>query len=242
MTIRWIWAFLDRPAAQFDECAEFWSAVTGSTVSPRRGANSEFVTLLPESGAPTVKMQAIEGGPRVHLDLDVDDIPAETERAVGLGATLVLEHPDYVVLKSPHGLTFCLTPADRGGGELTPTVTGPEGDRSRLDQVCLDIGAADFDDEVRFWQELTGWNFVPTTEDEFMRLRPDPVLPMGMLLQRLGEDRPTSAHVDLASTDIHATAAWHEKLGARRLSAGVSWLVLADPAGQPYCVTGRKPA
>ncbi|MFC9999587.1 VOC family protein, partial [Nocardia sp. NPDC127526] len=235
MTIRWIWAFLDRPAAQFDECAEFWSAVTGSTVSPRRGANSEFVTLLPESGTPTVKMQAIEGGPRVHLDLDVDDIPADTERAVALGATLMLEHPDYVVLKSPHGMTFCLTPADRGGGELTPTVTGPEGDRSRLDQVTLDIGAADYEDEMRFWQELTGWNLTAATLPEFTRLRADPPLPINLLLQRLDETRPTSAHVDLACTDRHATAAWHEKLGAHRLGEGSHWIVMTDPAGQAYC-------
>ncbi|WP_067547714.1 VOC family protein [Nocardia crassostreae] len=243
MTIRWVWAFLDRPAAQFDECAEFWATVTGSALSPRRGENSEFLTLLPESGASLVKMQAIAGDePRLHLDLDVDDIPAETRRAVGLGATLVLEHPDYTVLKSPHGMIFCLTPAGRGGGELTPTVVGPEGDRSRLDQVTLDIGAADHDDEVRFWKELTGWNLTASTLPEFTRLRADPQQAINLLLQRLGADRPTSAHVDLACTDRHATAAWHEKLGARRLAEGSNWLVMTDPAGQVYCLTGRTPA
>ncbi|UGT42542.1 VOC family protein [Nocardia yamanashiensis] len=242
MTIRWMWAFLDRPAAQFDECAEFWSAVTGTTVSAKRGENSEFVTLLPDSGGATVKMQAVPDAARVHLDLDVDDVAAATERAIGLGATLVLEHPDYMVLKSPHGMTFCFTPSGRGAGELTPTVRGPAGDRSRLDQVCVDIGTSDYEDEVRFWTEVTGWHRTPGSLPEFTRLTADPRLPIGMLLQRLTEDRPTSAHVDLACTDIEATGAWHEKLGARQVQRGRHWLVMADPAGQAYCLTGREPA
>ncbi|UFS97031.1 VOC family protein [Nocardia huaxiensis] len=242
MTVRWIWAFLDRPAAQFEEAARFWTTVTGTRLSPTRGANSEFVTLLPDSGGPSVKMQAVASDPRVHLDLDVDDVAGETERAIGLGATLVLEHPDYRVLKSPHGMIFCLTPAERSGGELPSRVTGPDGDESRLDQVCLDIGATDYDDEVRFWTELTGWTWQPGSLPEFSRLRPEATVPIRLLLQRLEEDRPTSAHIDLACTDIEATAAWHEKLGAHVIERERHWIVMTDPAGQPYCLTGRVPA
>lgn len=242
MTIRWIWAFLDRPTTQFDECTAFWTAVTGTRLSPARGEHSEFVTLLPESGAPTVKMQAVGGEARVHLDLDVDDIGAEVERAVQLGAVVVHRHSDYTVLRSPHGVTFCLTPAGRGAGELSPVVTGPDGDLSRLDQVCLDIGPSDHADEVRFWTELTGWTWHCGSLPEFSRLTADPVLPIGMLLQRLGDDRPASAHIDMACTDIEATAAWHQRLGARLVERGARWIVMADPAGQPYCLTGREPA
>ncbi|WP_067700533.1 VOC family protein [Nocardia jejuensis] len=241
MTIRWIWAFLDRPTAQFERCLEFWTAVTGTTPSPRRGEFDEFLTLLPESGDPTVKMQAIGGPPRVHLDLDVDDVTAATEQAVRFGATIVFDHPDYTVLRSPHGLIFCFTPAGEHG-TLSPVITGPEGDRSRLDQICLDIGAADHESEVRFWTALTGWTWRPGTLPEYSRLQPNSPLPISLLLQRLREDRPTSAHIDLACTDIEATAAWHEKLGARRLTRGQEWLVMADPTGQPYCLTGRIPA
>ncbi|WP_067566751.1 VOC family protein [Nocardia acidivorans] len=241
MTIRWIWTFLDQPATQFDACAEFWSAVTATTLSARRGENSEFVTLLPDSGAPAVKMQAVPHGPRIHLDLDVDDIPSQVNRAVTLGATLVLEHPDFTVLKSPHGMIFCLTPAGNEG-DIAPVVTGPQGDRSRLDQVCLDIGPSDYDDEVRFWTELTGWSWTSGRLPEFSRLTPDSALPVKLLLQRLEQDRPTAAHVDLACSDIETTAAWHERLGARRVrNGGAGWLVMADPAGQEYCLTGRDP-
>ncbi|MVU77089.1 VOC family protein [Nocardia sp. ET3-3] len=247
MTIRWVWAFLDRPAAQFDSAAEFWTAVTGTTLSPRRGDHDEFVTLLPESGAATVKMQAIGGPARVHLDLDVDDVSAATDRAVALGATLaednvLTEHIGYAVLRSPAGMTFCFTPFHDTAGPLAPTVVGPSGDRSRLDQICLDIGDSDYAREARFWTDLTGWAWRPGSLPEFSRLSPRPDLPLDLLLQRLGENRPTSAHPDLACTDFEATAAWHEKLGARRVERGANWMVMADPTGQPYCLTGRKPA
>ncbi|MBL1080171.1 VOC family protein [Nocardia sp. 2] len=244
MTVRWLWAFLDRPAAHFDESARFWTTVTGTRLSPARGTNSEFVTLLPDSGAPSVKMQAVASDPRVHLDLDVDDVAAATERAVELGATLVLENPDYMVLKSPHGMIFCHTPAGRNGEDrqLPSRVTGPAGDQSRLDQVCLDIGNDAYDDEVRFWTELTGWHWEPGSLPEFSRLTASPALPLRLLLQRLGENRPTSAHIDVACTDREATATWHEKLGAHLIERERNWIVMTDPAGQPYCLTGRVPA
>ncbi|MFI6866769.1 VOC family protein [Nocardia sp. NPDC050406] len=239
--IRWLWIFLDRPADRFDENARFWTTVTATSLSPTRGENSEFVTLLPESGRPSVKMQAVADDSRVHLDLDVDDVGAAAKRAQELGATLVLEHPDYIVLKSPHGMTFCLTPADRAEIEFPPLVTGPDGSQSRLDQVCIDIGATDYDAETRFWTELTGWTHRPGTLPEFARINPEQPLPVKILLQRLDEDRPTSAHVDLACSDIDAVARWHESLGARQVSRGAHWIVMADPADQPYCLTGREP-
>ncbi|MRH89643.1 VOC family protein [Nocardia sp. SYP-A9097] len=241
MTIRWVWAFIDCPATQFGKCAEFWTAVTGTTLSAKRGEHDEFVTLLPASGTPSLKMQSVPHSPRIHLDLDVEDVPAAVEHAVKLGATKVFEHPDYTVLRSPHGMIFCLTPAGTAG-DFAPVVIGPAGDRSRLDQVCLDIGPSAHADEVRFWSELTGWRWTPGSLPEFSRLTPEPALPIKMLLQRLNEDRPTTAHPDLACTDIDATATWHEKLGARRVSRGSHWIVMADPAGQSYCLTGRDPA
>ncbi|NNH71096.1 VOC family protein [Nocardia uniformis] len=239
--IRWIWVFLDRPAARFDESAQFWTAITETRVSETRGENSEFVTLLPESGAPSVKMQAVPDDTRIHLDLDVDDVGTETKRAQELGATLVLEHPDYTVLKSPHGMTFCLTPAGGSGGEPTPVVRSPDGARSRLDQVCIDIGASDYEAESRFWAEFTGWSTSASARSEYSRLRPDEPLAIKILLQRLDEDRPTSAHLDLACSDVDATAAWHESLGARLIDRRPDWTVLEDPSGQPYCITARQP-
>lgn len=245
--IRWIWAFLDRPAAQFDDGAAFWTTVTGTTLSERRGDRDEFVTLLPDYGAPTLKMQVIDGPPRVHLDLDVDDVQAATDHALSLGATLagdyiLTQRIGYSVLHSPAGMTFCLTPFREPMGGLAPTVTGPAGDRSRVDQICLDIGTSDYAVESRFWTDLTGWAWRPASLPEFSRLSARPGVPVDLLLQRLGGDRPTSAHPDIACTNVDATADWHETLGAKRIQRGKQWQVMTDPAGQTYCLTGRTPA
>ena len=50
---------------------------------------------------------------RHHLDFTVDDVEAEIERLVALGATRVPdwdyeEGADYVVLHDPEGNAFCL--------------------------------------------------------------------------------------------------------------------------------------
>jgi hypothetical protein len=242
--IRWAWAFLDRPAQRFDDCATFWSTITGSQLSPRRGANDEFVTLLPDPAlfaAAGIKMQAVTGLGGVHIDLDVDDIAAAVRIALDLGADLVANHPDYAVLRSPSGQAFCFTPSGRAKGQPAPAVPAPDGTLSRLDQVCLDIGASDHDIETQFWTTLTGWDLQQGRLPEFSRLRPKEPLPVQLLMQCLGEDRTTSAHIDLSSSDIDATAAWHESLGATQIQREEHWIVMNDPADAVYCVTARDP-
>ncbi|MFC9266346.1 VOC family protein [Streptomyces zhihengii] len=53
--------------------------------------------------AGTQQMQA-------HLDVQVDDLEAETERACALGATMAKYQPqeDVRVMRDPHGHPFCL--------------------------------------------------------------------------------------------------------------------------------------
>jgi hypothetical protein len=46
----------------------------------------------------------------VHLDIETDDVPAETERLLALGATLVEERKGYRILADPGGLLFCVVP------------------------------------------------------------------------------------------------------------------------------------
>ena len=71
----WIQVFLDVPAADLEPAVAFWSAVTGWRPSDRRGEDGQFLTLLPAAGSAYVKVQAIDGPPGVHLDLDSTDRP-----------------------------------------------------------------------------------------------------------------------------------------------------------------------
>ncbi|MFD3745126.1 VOC family protein [Nocardia sp. NPDC058633] len=241
--IRWTWAFLDRPVDTFAECARFWATVTGSTLSPPRGEHDEFRTLLPASGPAWVKMQAVDGDGGIHLDLDVDDIAAAVSTATGLGARVVAELTDYTVLESPAGQTFCLTPADENAStDPAPVtvVTAPDGTVTRLDQICLDLSPNDIDADTAFWRALTRWTSKPSSRPEYSRLR-GPDQPLHLLLQRLDDPRPAGAHADLASSNIAATATWHESLGATRITDADEWIVLRDPGNALYCVTSRDP-
>jgi hypothetical protein len=46
---------------------------------------------------------------RVHLDLRCDRVADEVERVIGLGASIVAEYDDHVVLRDPEGNEFCLS-------------------------------------------------------------------------------------------------------------------------------------
>lgn len=237
MSIRWTYAFVDRPRALLDPTRAFWTAVTDTRPSEPRGDEGEFVTLVVEGADPCVKVQGVEAGPGgAHLDLSVEDVPAFVASALTLGADTVAEHDGWTVLRSPAGQLFCAVPWH--GESVRPPVV----DGSRLDQVSLDIGPGSYDAEVAFWSALLpDWASLRGALPEFHVLKPPPGLPIRILLQRLGEDRPASAHLDLACADIGTTTARHERLGASVVSHGTHWTVMRDPAGGVYCLTGRDP-
>jgi catechol 2,3-dioxygenase-like lactoylglutathione lyase family enzyme len=237
--IRWMYAFLDRPRTAYDQACAFWAAVTGATRSAPRGDAGEFATLLPADGDPYLKTQAVGDDGGTHLDLCVDDVDALRTAALALGAAAVAEQDGYHVLRSPGGVVFCSVPWH---GELTrPGVrTGPHGERSRLDQVCLDVAAEAADAEVDFWARLTGWQRVTGSLPEFTVVQSPAGAPLRLLVQRLGTGAP-GAHLDLAcGADIAAVRAAHEALGATVDDERPSWTVLRDPAGVRYCLTGRN--
>ncbi len=65
-------------------------------------------------------------------------------------------------------------------------------------------------------------------------------MPLRLLLQRLGDERPgVSAHLDLACDDRDAEAARHLALGAEHVRRTDWWTTLRDPAGRDYCLTRR---
>ena len=237
--IRWVYAFIDRPLDRFEESSAFWTAVTGTVLSAPRGEQGEFVTLLPQQpGADAyLKLQGVGGDGGAHLDLAVDNYEVFRAEAVASGATVVDDHGSWVVLRSPGGQLFCAMPWD-GAAERPEPAVGV-----RLDQVAIDLAPSVFDAEVDFWAGLTGWGSDRGSRPEFRMVRP-PVaagVPVQILLHRLGEERPTSAHLDLACADVAATTALHLRLGAEEVRRERLWTVMRDPAGGTYCLTSRDP-
>ncbi len=236
----WISAFLDLEADHHAAGQTFWAAATGYDVSPARGDDAEFTTLLPADGDAMLRVQRrSEGASRLHLDLHVADPRAAADRAVELGAAEVADPGlGYVVLTSPAGLTFCLVthPAS-----VRPVAASWDGGSSLVDQVCLDVPPSAHGVELGFWASLTGFVASPARLSQFTRLRGPDSQPIRFLVQRLDDEGPAGAHLDLASTDRAAEVARHEALGAAVVFEGDVWTVLLDPGGLRYCVTGRDP-
>ncbi|MFB9358226.1 VOC family protein [Actinoplanes nipponensis] len=236
--IRWISAFIDRPVARLDEAVAFWTAVTGTKPAPQEDPG--FVRLHSATSDDWLEIQGVRDGPGgAHLDLAVTDVAAFAATARDAGATTVADHGSWQVLRSPAGQAFCVA-AGPGGRVLPRALTAPDGTRTLLDQVCLDVGPAGYDTEVAFWAGLTGWR-LERLPPCFHRLTPQPRLAVRILLQRTDHEQPPSAHLDLACSDVRAARARHEQLGAAFVGEWPEWTVMRDPAGGRYCLTGRVP-
>jgi hypothetical protein len=243
MTPRWATAFLDFPEETYDAGAGFWSAVSGYSRSPQRGEDGQFATLVPPGGQDFLRVQRLGGGgPRVHLDLSVDDLASAVDEACALGATVVGQpYDDVTILRSPGGFVFCLVPGT--GGERPAPTTWPGGRTSYVDQVCLDVPPSRYDDELAFWAALTGWQRRdPRPGSEFGRVTGPPDQPLFLLLQRLDDEQEAvTAHPDWSASDHEAEVSAHVAAGAEVQGRFEGWTVLRDPAGLPYCVTRRRP-
>lgn len=244
----WVTLFLDFPADAFERGVAFWREVTGSGLSPLRGANGEFATLLPATGDACLRVQRVAAGPGgCHLDMHVDaateSLAAEADRARELGAAVRHAQDGLVVADSPGGFTFCLVEWDGESVVPEPALFG--GTASRADQLCLDVPAAGFARECSFWAALTGVSPRAGARPEFHVLRRPDGIGVRLLFQRRDDAAPgdrVTGHVDFACADRRRLAAAHTAAGARVLANFPHWIVLADPVGRRYCLTARDPA
>jgi hypothetical protein len=107
--------------------ARFWAAaLDGYAVAPYDEAELERlrgIGVYDTEDDPSVLVEAAEGlrmffqlvpeskvvKNRVHLDLSSEDPAAEVGRLVGLGARVLGEYEDHVMLADPEGNEFCLS-------------------------------------------------------------------------------------------------------------------------------------
>ncbi len=242
--VPWIHAWVDLPEPLVAPGLDFWAAVTGWPARRQWPDHPHFHSFVPPDGDAHLHVQRVDGPPRVHLDLVLaPDVEVDGERArhVELGAVAGERRPWWQVMSSPGGLAYCLVtgrPRTRPGA-----VTWPDGHRSRLAQVCVDVPAARFEAERVFWRDATGWPEGTARFPEFARLAPPATSPMAFLLQRLGpgDDGPVRMHLDLGTDDRDTEVDRVRAAGAEPASDSRPWVVLRDPAGLPFCVTPRPP-
>ena len=93
---------IDAPAAEARVAASFWAAALG--VPARPVPDEEQFTGLPGAFPHlVVAVQAVDDAPRYHLDIETDDVEAETARLLSLGAVEVGRWLDCRTLRAPGG-------------------------------------------------------------------------------------------------------------------------------------------
>lgn len=202
------------------------------------------MALVPPDGDAYLRVQELAAGRTgCHLDLHVDDVGAATSDAITRGADVVGDAVGGVtVLRSPGGFVFCLV-AHHGESRRPTPVRWPGGQRSIVDQLCLDIPPPALATEQQFWSGLTGWRHFGTRSDFTVLDRPAGQ-PVRLIFQRLDDaepDQPVTAHLDLSCDDVEAEVVRHLALGAHVVRRMPLWVTLEDPTGQHYCVTSRDP-
>ncbi|WP_104434248.1 VOC family protein [Kineococcus xinjiangensis] len=116
---------IDVPREDAPSAAAFWSSALGVPALPVPG--EEQFTSLP-GAVPNVvtSVQAVDDQPRYHLDIETDDVEAETARLVRLGAVEVQRWLDCRTLRAPGGHLLCVIPlhSDRESFEANSRAWG----------------------------------------------------------------------------------------------------------------------
>jgi glyoxalase superfamily protein len=100
---------IDTPAAEADASAGFWSAALGVPARPVPG-EEQFTSLPDAVPGLVVAVQAVDDSPRFHVDIETDDVAAETERLLALGAVEVSRWLECRTLRVPGGQLLCVIP------------------------------------------------------------------------------------------------------------------------------------
>jgi hypothetical protein len=111
---------------------------------------------------------------------------------------------------------------------------------------CICVDSTDPAPLAHWWAELLGWRITHEEEDEVVLEPPagspeDGVSP-DLLFGRVPEPKAGKVrlHIDLRPDDQAAEVARAEAMGARRVDIGqgddVTWVVLADPEGNEFCI------
>jgi predicted enzyme related to lactoylglutathione lyase len=226
--------------------AHFWAAALGWAVEePDDDDDGNEVALVPTDGTRfeilflrVPEEEEEKAGPnRLHLDLtstSAEDQAASVEMLVGLGARHIDigQRPEegHVVLADPEGNELC--------------IIGPD---NRFLAGCPRLGAISCDGSRavgEFWSAALGWPLVWDQGEETAIRAPDgtgPIISWGGA-PVAPKTRKNRLHLDIAppaGADQQAEVERLTALGAARLDIGqgdVSWVVMADPDGNEFCV------
>jgi len=108
--------------------------------------------------------------------------------------------------------------------------------RSRLAGFIIDCRDADPAEAATFWAGALGMRSLGEDGPAYVRLDAS-ARDLAIEVQRVTHD--SRLHLDIETDDVPAEVARLEALGAVRLEAVQSWVVMAAPTGHRFCVVPR---
>lgn len=116
---------------------------------------------------------------------------------------------------------------------------------------CVLIDSTDPIKLAAFWEAALGWRLTIDKDGDAVLEPPEDSPEYGiaadLLIERVPEEKTAKnrLHLDLRPDDQAAEVQRLESLGARRIDIGqppdVSWVVMADPDGNEFCVLRALP-
>ncbi|MFD6756429.1 MULTISPECIES: VOC family protein [Micromonospora] len=100
---------IDAPRDAAPAAAAFWSKALGVPAHPVP-EEEQFTALHRALPGLILAVQAVDDQARYHLDIETDDVEAETRRLISLGAVEVGRWLECVTLRAPGGHLVCVIP------------------------------------------------------------------------------------------------------------------------------------
>lgn len=100
---------IDVPEEADAAATAFWSGVFGTPARQSAG-EPQFKTLDDAVPDLCTAIQTVADEGRYHIDIETDDVDAEVERLLALGATKVSRWLNCQVLRAPGGHLLCVVP------------------------------------------------------------------------------------------------------------------------------------
>jgi predicted enzyme related to lactoylglutathione lyase len=101
-------ALIDVPRADYARTVEFWGAALDRPAEVEAD-DPDYTSFGEPTPGVQLMIQAVgDTDPRIHLDIETDDVEAEVARLTALGATESERHHTWVVMRDPVGVVFCV--------------------------------------------------------------------------------------------------------------------------------------
>ncbi|MDT0446498.1 VOC family protein [Streptomyces johnsoniae] len=100
---------IDTPEAEASDAAAFWSAALKAPAEPDP-EQGQFTVLHEAVPGIVAAVQAVDDTARYHIDIETDDVEAETARLVALGARQEAQWLECRILRAPGGHLLCVIP------------------------------------------------------------------------------------------------------------------------------------